>query len=132
MNQPSRSDQETNPNPSVTSAQDAQPSIPQNAQGSAMLDANIEASKNQPEGEAIAHPTATNASDKDTTGVSKTADVSGRRGAFSTDDPSTEKGAVNLHNNPQVPSDRHESITGEMPDTDRIKRPIDPKTNLPD
>ncbi|MBW4421824.1 MAG: hypothetical protein KME13_21825 [Myxacorys californica WJT36-NPBG1] len=132
MSDPSLSNQATNPDQSVVASQQSQPLTPQNVQGSAMLDAHVEAGGTQPEGEPVNNAIATNFSDTTGAGDPKTAGVAGEMGAFSTDDPSAEKGSVNLHNNPDVPADRQDSLQGTLPDTDSTKMPIDPATNLPD
>jgi hypothetical protein len=131
MSEPSLSDQATNPDQSVVASQQAQPLTSQNAQGSAMLDADREAGGSQPQGEPIAAPIATNTSTASGTGDPKTAGVASEMGAFSTNNPA-EKGAVNLHNNPDVPGNRDNSLSGTLPDTDPVKMPTDPETNLPD
>lgn len=131
MSNPSLSDLATNPNPSVVASQEAQPLTSQNVQGSALLDAAIATGGNQPEGEPIEAPIATNFSEATATGDPKTAGVSGEMGAFSADNPSGEKGSVNLQDNPDVPRDRLDSPQDKLPDTDPIGMPIDPSTNLP-
>lgn len=108
MSDPSLSDQETQPDQSVVASQQAQPLTQQNVQGSAMLDATIEAGAPQPEGTPISDPIATNFSTATDTDTAKTAGVSGEMGAFEKEQPIAEKGAVNLHNNPDVPGDRSE------------------------
>lgn len=130
MSEPSLSDSSTNPDQAVVSSQQAQPLVPQNAQGSATLDA--QAGGNHPQGEPANAPIATNFSDVEATGDPKTAGVSGEMGAFSKDAPLAEKGSVNLHNNPEIPNDQNDSPQGKMPDTDSIGMPTDPATNLPD
>lgn len=132
MSDPSLSDHATNPDQSVVASDQAQPLTPQNVQGSAMLDADIEARENQPEGEPINAPIATNFSDTSATGDPKIAGAAGEMGAFSSSERSTEKGSVNLHNNPDVPRDRSDSLQGTIPDTDPTGMPTDPDTNLPD
>ena len=132
MSDPSLSDQAVNPDQSVVAAQQSQPLTPQNVQGSAMLDAALEAGESQPSGEPISEPIASNFSNAAGTGDSKTAGVSSEMGAFSASGSSAEKGAVNLHNNPDVPSDRQDSPRGTLPDTDPIGMPTDPGINLPD
>lgn len=131
MSNPSLSDPAIDPDQSVVASQQAQPLTSQNVQGSALLDAGATAGGNQSEGEPIEAPIATNFSSATATADPKTAGVSGEMGAFSTNDLSTEKGSVNLHNNPDVPSDRMDSPQGKLPDTDPIGLPIDPATNLP-
>lgn len=132
MSDPSLSDQAANPDQAVVASQQAQPLTPQNVQGSAMLDAQAKARGNQPEGEPISAPIATNFSGATGTGEPKTAGVAGEMGAFSTNQAPAEKGVVNLHNNPDVPSDREDSLQGKLPDSDPIEMPINPDTNLRD
>ena len=132
MSDPSLSEQSTNPDQSVVASQQAQSLTPQTGQGSAMLDADVAAGGNQAAGEPIDAPIATNFSTASGTGDPKTAGVSGEMGPFSTQDASAEKGAVNLHNNPDVPGDRGESPQGKLPNTDPIGMPIDPNTNQPE
>lgn len=126
MNDPSLSDQANSPDRAVVASEQAQPLTPTNVQGSAMLDAHIAAGGNQPEGQPIDAPIATNFSKDTSTGDAKTAGASTMMGAYSDEQPS-EKGRVNLQNNPDVPSDE---IQGTMPNTDPIGMPIDPDTNL--
>lgn len=129
MSDPSLSDQATTPDQSVVASEQAQPLTSTNVQGSAMLDAQVAAGENQPEGDPIAYPIATNFSGATATGDSKTAGASGVMGSFSTDEPSSEKGSVNLQNNPDVPNAQ---MQGTLPNTDPIGMPIDPETNLPE
>lgn len=124
--------QASEPNQNITAAQQSQVYAPPDPGGSAMLDANITAGETtNPEAEEFADPIATNFSTANPVGDPKTAGASGEMGAFSTDTPSTEKGAVNLHNNPN-PGDRDHSLQGTLPDTDPMTLPSDPETNLPD
>lgn len=132
MSDPSLSDPATTPDQSVVSSDQAQPLIPQNVQGSAMLDADVEARGHQPEGKPIHAPIATNFSSATGTGDPKIAGAAGEMGAFSNPERSPETGSVNLHNNPDVPSDRSDSLQGTVPDSDPIGMPTDPDTNLPD
>jgi hypothetical protein len=132
MSEPSLSDKATNPDQSVVASEQAQPLTPPNVQGSALLDSQAKAGENQPTGEPIDAPIATNASSATATGDPKTAGVSGEMGAFSGGASSPEKGAVNLQNNPDVPGDRANYSQGRLPDTDSVEVPIDPETNLPD
>ena len=129
MSDPSLSDQATTPDQSVVASEQAQPLTSTNVQGSAMLDAQVAARGNQPEGDPIAYLIATNFSGATATGDSKTAGASGVMGSFSTDEPSSEKGSVNLQNNPDVPNAQ---MQGTLPNTDPIGMPIDPETNLPE
>ena len=64
-----------------------------------------------------------------TTGDAKTAGASTIAGSYLADGEQSEKGVVNLHNNPDVPSS---DAQGTLPDTDPIKLPIDPDTNHPE
>ena len=132
MSDPSLSDQAVNPDQAVVSSQQSQPLTAQNVQGSAMLDAQVAAGGNQPEGEPVSAPIATNFSETTGTGDPKTAGVSGEMGAFSKEESAIERGAVNLHNNPDVPADSNNSLQGVLPDTEQIGMPIDPAANLPD
>lgn len=126
MSSPSLSDQEMHPDESVGSAQQYQPLAPQNVQGSAMLDADIEAEgTTHPKGDPISDPVATNFSGRTEVGDPKTAGVASEMGPFSTHASATEKGSVNLHNNPDLPREYSDSQQGLLPDTD-------PNTNLPD
>ena len=97
-----------------------------------MLNAQAEAGGNQPEGEPMSAPIATNFSNATGTGDAKTAGVSGEMGPFFTNEPTAEKGAVNLHNNPDLPADRNDSPQGVLPDTDQTGMPINSGTNFPD
>jgi hypothetical protein len=128
MSDPSLSDQDIHPDQSVVASQQTQPLTQQNVQGSALLDANA-AGTPQPEGEPISNPIATNFSTAEAD-TAKTAGVSGEMGAFEQEHPA-EQGAVNLHNNPDIPGDR-ESPQSELPDADPMTLPIDSDTNLPD
>lgn len=126
MNDPSLSEQATTTDRSAVASEQAQPLTPSNVQGSAMLDAHIAAGGNQPEGEPTNAPIATNFSEETSRGDAKTAGASGMMGPYSDQQPS-EKGRVNLQNNPDVPSDE---IQGTLPNTDPIGMPLDPETNL--
>lgn len=126
MNDPSLSDAATTPDRSVVASEQAKPLTPSNVQGSAMLDAQIAAGGNQPEGDPTNAPIATNFSRETTTGDAKTAGASTIMGPYSEQQPS-EKGRVNLQNNPDVPNNE---IQGSLPNTDPIGMPIDPETNL--
>lgn len=127
MNDPSLSDPATTPDKSVVASEQAQPLTSSNVQGSAMLDANIAAGENQPEGDPTNFPIATNFSKATATGDPKTAGASTVIGPYSTDEQSSDKGYVNLQNNPDVPNDQ---MQGTLPNTDPIGMPIDPETNL--
>ncbi len=129
MSDPSLSDQATNPDQSVVASEQAQPLTSTNVQGSAMLDAQVAARGNQPEGDPTAYPIATNFSGATATGDAKTAGASGVMGSFSTNEQSAEKGSVNLQNNPDVPNAQ---MQGTLPNTDPIGMPINPETNLPE
>lgn len=125
--------QASEPDQNITAAQQSQVYAPSDPGGSAVLDANIAAGETtNPQAEEFADPIATNFSTATATGESRTAEVSGEMGAFTTNSPSTEKGSVNLHNNPDVPSSREDSPQGALPDTDSTGMPTDPETNLPD
>ena len=101
-----------------------------NAGGSAVLDGNIAAgTSTNPEGEAIANPIATNFSSETGQADAKTAEASSIAGPYSADGEQSEKGRVNLHNNPDVPGS---DAQGTLPDTDPIKLPIDSDTNHPE
>ncbi|MBD1834975.1 hypothetical protein H6F61_20320 [Cyanobacteria bacterium FACHB-472] len=127
MSNASMPNQASEPNQEVGVSQQAQLFAPPNAGGSAVLDANIAAgTSTNPEGEAIAHPIASNFSSATGTGDAKTAGASTISGSYSTDGEQTEKGVVNLHNNPDVPAS---DAQGMLPDTDAIKLPIDPEVN---
>ena len=126
MNDPSLSDQATSPDQSVVASQQDQPHSSSNVAGSAMLDAQATAG-NQPEGEPITEAIATNFSGGAATGDAKTAEASSVMGPYSTDQQSSEKGSVNLQNNPDVPNAQ---MQGTLPITDPIGMPIDPETNL--
>jgi hypothetical protein len=132
MSDPSLSNQSKTPDQSVVSSQQSQPLTPQNSQGSAMLDAQAETGGMQPDGEPVSASIATNFSSATAAGDPKTAGASGEMGTFVTQDPSPEKGAVNLHNNPDVPSSRSSSPQGKLPDTGAIQLPMNDDTNLPD
>ncbi|MBD2459569.1 hypothetical protein H6G89_00805 [Oscillatoria sp. FACHB-1407] len=132
MSDPSLSDQAKNPDRPVVASEQAQPLTSQNVQGSAMLDAHAEVGGNQPEGEPVNAPIATNFSGATTTGDPKTAAASGEMGAFSTDASSAEKGSINLQNNPDIPGDRNDTPQADLPDTDQMKLPINAETNLRD
>ncbi|KOP23018.1 hypothetical protein AMR41_28485 [Hapalosiphon sp. MRB220] len=130
MNDPSLSDQDTTQDQSVVASEQAQPLTDTNVAGSAMLCANAAAAETtNPQSEAIANPIATNFSGANATGDPKTAGVSGIRGPYSTDEQSSEKGFVNLQNNPDVPNEQ-KLLT--LPNTDSTGMPINPETNLPE
>ena len=131
MSDASMPNQASEPNQEVGASQQAQVFAPPNAGGSAALDGNIAAGvSTNPEGEAIAHPIASNfSSATGTTGDAKTAGASTIAGSYSADGEQSEKGVVNLHNNPDVPGS---DAQGTLPDTDPIKLPLDPDTNHPE
>jgi len=126
-NDPSLSNPATTPDQSAVASQQAQPNTPTNVAGSAMLDAKAAAGGQEPEGDPTNYPIATNFTTDDTTGDAKTAGASSMMGAYSQDEPISEKGSVNLHNNPDIPSDQ---MSGSLPNTDPVGMPIDPETNL--
>lgn len=127
MNDPSLSDQATTTDRSTVASEQAQPLTPKNVQGSAMLDAHIAAGGNQPQGDPANYPIATNFSTQTTTGDSQTDGASTITELSSEQQPS-QKGRVNLQNNPDVPNDE---IQGTLPNTDLIGMPLNPDTNLP-
>ncbi|MBW4449316.1 MAG: hypothetical protein KME38_21365 [Spirirestis rafaelensis WJT71-NPBG6] len=126
-NDPSLSNPAITPDQSTIASQQAQPHTPTNVAGSAMLDAQAAAGGNEPEGDPTNFPIATNFTKADATGDPKTAGASTIMGPYSTDKQISEKGSVNLHNNPDVPSDE---MQGTLPNTDRIGMPIDAENNL--
>ncbi len=131
MSNASMPNQASEPNQEVGASQQAQVFAPSDAGGSAVLDATIAAgTSTNPEGEAIAHPIASNfSSTTGTTGDAKTAGASTIAGSYAADGEHSEKGRVNLHNNPDVPGS---DAQGTLPDTDPIQRPIDPEVNHPE
>ncbi|RUR76720.1 hypothetical protein ACF3DV_06900 [Chlorogloeopsis fritschii PCC 9212] len=130
MSDPSLSDQATTPDQSVVASEQAQPLTDTNVAGSAMLDANVAAGETtNPQGEAIANPIATNFSEATATGDPKIAGVSSTTGPNTTNEQPSEKGVVNLQNNPDIPN---EQMQGTLPNTDPIEMPTDPETNLPE
>lgn len=119
--------QATEPNQEVGASQQAQLHAPPNASGSAVLDATIEAGvSTNPEGEAIANPVATNFSSETGQADAKTAETSTIAGSFSADEAQSEKGRVNLHNNPDVVDS---NAQGTLPNTDPIGLPINSDVN---
>jgi len=126
-NDPSLSNPATNPDQSTVASQQAQPLTQTNVAGSAMLDAKAAVGGQDPEGDPTNYPIATNFTTADATGDAKTAGASGTMGPYSKDEPVSEKGSVNLHNNPDIPSDQ---MQGTLPNTDPVGMPIDPETNL--
>jgi hypothetical protein len=127
MSDASMPNQATEPNQEVASSQQAQLYAPPNPGGSVLLDANIAAGVNiHPEGEAIANPIATNFSSGTGTGDAKTAGASTIAGPYSADRQQSEKGVVNLHNNPDVPDSNAQET---LPNTDPIGLTIDPEVN---
>ncbi|MEP0751596.1 hypothetical protein NDA03_05125 [Trichocoleus sp. Lan] len=119
------------PNQEVGASQQAQVFAFSDAGGSAVLDANIAAGvSTNPEGETIAHPIASNfSSTTRTTGDAKTAGAATIAGSYAADGEQSEKGRVNLHNNPDVPGS---DAQGTLPDTDPIQLPLDPEVNHPE
>jgi hypothetical protein len=98
--------------------------------GSAVLDGNIAAgTSTNPEGEAMANPIATNFSSETGQADAKTAEASSIAGPYSADGEQSEKGRVNLHNNPDVADS---NAQGTIPDTDPIGLPINSDVNLPE
>jgi hypothetical protein len=69
-----------------------------------MLDAQATVLRNEPEGDPTNYPIATNFTTADATGDPKTAGASGVMGSYSKDELVTDKGSINLHNNPDIPS----------------------------
>jgi hypothetical protein len=132
MNDPSLSEQATTPDQSVVAADQAQPSMSQDNQRGVLLDADREVGGNQLQGEPANAPIATNFSSATAVGDAKLAGASGEMGAFSGNQQSAETGSVQLQNNPDVPSDRQDSLEGVLPDTDPMVLPNNPETNLPD
>jgi hypothetical protein len=126
-NDPSLSNPVISPDRSVVASGQAQPNTPTNVAGSAMLDAQAAIGGNEPEGDPTNFPIATNFTKADASGDPKTAGASTIMGPYSTDEQVSEKGSINLQNNPDIPSDR---IQGTLPNTDPIGMPIDPETNL--
>ncbi|HEY9761665.1 MAG TPA: hypothetical protein V6D07_04020, partial [Trichocoleus sp.] len=122
MNEPALSDQQTNPNQAVISSEQTQPMASQNVSGSAMLDARAAAGEAQPEGDPVEYPIATNFSTASTPVGGKTADVATVSGPFAADQ-ATDKGQVNLQNNPDIPGDE---MQGTLPNTDPVSLPLDP------
>jgi hypothetical protein len=119
--------QASEPNQEVGASQQAQVFAPPNAGGSAVLDGNIAAgTSTNPEGEAMANPIATNFSSETGQADAKTAKASSIAEPYSADRAQTEKGRVNLHNNPDVPGS---DAQGTLPDTDPIKLPINSDVN---
>ncbi|MEW6497987.1 MAG: hypothetical protein AB1589_36630 [Cyanobacteriota bacterium] len=129
MSDASMPNQATEPNQEVGASEQAQVFAPPNPGGSAVLDANIAAgATTNPEGEPLANPVATNfSSQTGTTGDAKTGEASSIAGPYSSDREQSEKGHVNLHNNPDV---ANSNAQGKLPDTDPIELPIDSDVNL--
>lgn len=126
MSDASMPDRAAKPEREVDASEQSQFHAPPNASGSSLLDANIAAGANtNPEGEAIDNPIATNFSSTTGTGDDKTADAATIAGSYSAREQS-EKGSVNLHNNPDVPSS---DMQGTLPNTDPIGLPIDTDVN---
>ncbi|MCG6138630.1 MAG: hypothetical protein MET45_29120 [Nostoc sp. LLA-1] len=101
-NKPSVSDPAIEPDQSAVASQEAQPHTPTNVSGSAMLDAQAVAGEQTPEGDPINFPIATNFTQANTTGDPKTAGVSTDKVTDFTDEQKTERGSVNLFNNPDI------------------------------
>jgi hypothetical protein len=119
--------QASEPNQEVGASQQAQVFAPPNPGGSAVLDANNAAGvSTNPEGEPIAHPIATNFSSETGQADAKTAGASTIAGPYSTDEEQTEKGHVNLHNNPDVPDS---NAQGTIPNIDPVGLPINSEVN---
>jgi hypothetical protein len=83
-------------------------------------------SARNPEGEAIAHPVATNFSSETGQADAKTAEASSIAGPYSTDGEQSEKGRVNLHNNPDVADS---DAQGTLPNTDPVGLPTNSDVN---
>ncbi|MBW4562770.1 MAG: hypothetical protein KME32_16800 [Mojavia pulchra JT2-VF2] len=128
-NDPSLSNPAITPDQSTVASQQAQPHTPTNVAGSAMLDAQAAAGGNEPEGDPTNFPIATNFPKAGVSGDPKTAGASTIMGPDSTDEQNSEKGSVNLQNNPDIPSDE---MQGTLPNTDPVGMPIDPETNFPE
>jgi hypothetical protein len=129
MSDASMPNQASEPNQEVGASQQAQVFAPPNPGGSAVLDANIAAgASTSPEGEAIAHPIASNFSSQTGQADAKTAGSSTIAGPDSADGEQSEKGVVNLHNNPDVADS---NAQGTLPNTDPIGLPINSDVNLP-
>jgi hypothetical protein len=82
MSEPPLSDQSTQPDQEVIGTQQAQPLTSQSFQGSAMLDADIDAGAAQPEEEPINAPISTTFSTANAVDDPKTAGVASEMGAF--------------------------------------------------
>lgn len=128
MSDASMPNQASEPNQEVGASQQAQVFAPSNPGGSAVLDGNIAAGvSTNPEAEAIANPIATNfSSQTGTTGDAKMAEASTIAGSYSADGEQTEKGRVNLHNNPDVADS---NAQGRLPNTDPVGLPINSDVN---
>jgi hypothetical protein len=127
MSDASMPNQASEPNQEVDASQQAQVFAPPNPGGSAVLDANIAAgASTNPEGEAIANPVATNFSSQTGQAEAKTAEASSIAGPYSAGGEQSEKGRVNLHNNPDVPDS---NAQGTLPNTDPIGVPLDSDVN---
>lgn len=129
MSDASMPNQATEPDQDTAASQQAQLHAPPNLGGSAVLDANIAAGEStNPEGEALTDPIASNFSSATGTRDAKTADVSTVAGPYSAGGDKSERD-VHLQNDPNPPGN---TLEGTLPDTDLIKLPLDPDTNLPD
>ncbi len=127
MSDASMPNQASEPNQEVGASQQAQAFAPPNPGGSAVLDGTIAAGvSTNPEGEAIANPIATNFSSETAAADAKTAEASTIAGSYSTGQEQSEKGRVNLHNNPDVPDS---DAQGTLPNTDPIGTPINSDVN---
>ncbi|MCC2695386.1 hypothetical protein [Nodularia sp. LEGE 04288] len=113
-NKPSVSDPAINPDQSVVASQEAQPHTPTNVAGSAMLDAQAVAGEQEPQADPTNFPIATNFTQAQSTGDSKTAGVSTDMKTDVTDEQTSEKGAVNLLNHPDIPNPEQQ---GNLPNS---------------
>jgi len=93
-----------------------------------MLDAQAATGGNQPQGEPVDAPIATNFSGATTVGDPQTTGATTSQGAGTSEEPSLEQGRVNLQRDSDVPE---QEMSGNLPDTDPVGLPIDPATNLP-
>lgn len=126
MSDASTSEPATQPEPEVDAAQQTQLHSPPDADGSAVLDANIAAgASTAPEGEAIANPIATNFSSHGT-GDAKIADASTAVETDSAQGEQSEEGKVHLQNNSDIAD---KDSQGTLPNTDPTGLPIDTDVN---
>lgn len=128
MTDPSLSDSATNPDQSTVASEQAQPLTHTNVAGSAMLDAQAAARDNQPQGDPIEAPIATNFSKATAAGDAQTAGVDVSMESSIQEESSSQKGSINLQNNPDAPGAEGQ---GNVPDTDSMSLPSDQGTNLP-